>query len=82
MIKDLIKLGADIIFAGKNKKPVTYQSRTGFTTKKYRTLKTKVTKYAEKKGIGIVKAADEILKGSDSKIFFQGLKFEGRGNKI
>ena len=38
--------------------------------------------YSKKNGIGLVKAADTILKGNDHKIFFQGLKYEGRGNKI
>ena len=80
MIKDLIKLGAGILFGCKD--DAKYKSKSGFTVKKYRTLKSKVSDYAKKNGIGLVKAADTILKGNDHNIFFQGLKFEGRGNKI
>ncbi len=74
MIKDLFKMGADIVFSCKNNSG--NKNGTGFTTKKYRALKLKVSKYAKKEGIGLVKAADLILKGEDHHTFFQGLKFE------
>ena len=80
MLKELLILGADILFQYED--DVKYKSKHGFTTKKYRTLKNRVVKYAKKKGIGVVKAADEILTGDNHHIFFQGLKYEGRGNKI
>lgn len=59
-----------------------YKSKNGFTIDKYKSIKSKAQKYANSNKIGLVKAAETILKEKEINIFFQGLRFEGMGNKL